>query len=89
MLERGEMSVSDIVDATDQSQPQVSKHLAVLREVDVVRFRTVGRSRLYRIHGPTLKTVHDWVGEFASHWNSKLDRFDDYLATLQENEETP
>ena len=32
------------------AQPQVSKHLKVLREVDLVRCRTVGRRRLYRVH---------------------------------------
>lgn len=86
VLDAGEMSVSDIVDATGQSQPQVSKHLAVLRETGVVQFRKDGRSRLYRINGPALAEVHAWIAGFAQHWNERLDRLDDYLAELQDKD---
>ena len=45
----GERSVGAIVDDLSMSQPQVSKHLRVLREVGLVRCRTEGRRRLYRL----------------------------------------
>jgi DNA-binding transcriptional ArsR family regulator len=84
VLADGEVPVTEVVARLDLSQPQVSKHLKVLRTVDLVRCRTAGRHRLYRVHGPALKPIHDWVGMFEQHWNERLDRLDDYLAELQQ-----
>ena len=83
-LAGGEVSVGDLVDRLHLTQPQVSKHLGVLRTVDLVRSRTVGRQRLYRVNGPALKPVYEWLRPFEDLWNERLDRLDDYLAELQQ-----
>lgn len=67
------------------TQPQVSKHLGVLREVGVVRCRSVGRQRLYRVHAPALQPVHEWVSALEQQWNERFDRLDNYLSLLQAN----
>ena len=85
-LVAGEVAVSDLVDRLHLTQPQVSKHLGVLRTVDLVRCRTVGRRRLYRVNGPALKPIHDWLRAFEGLWNERLDRLDDYLAELQQED---
>jgi DNA-binding transcriptional ArsR family regulator len=41
------------------AQPQVSKHLRVLREVGVVGVRADGRQRLYSVNARALKPIHD------------------------------
>lgn len=82
VLAGGEQPVGQIVEALDLTQPQVSKHLGVLRRVDLVRCRTHGRQRLYRLNGPALQPVHEWVRTFEEHWNQRLDRLDDVLAEL-------
>ena len=82
-LAGGEAAVGEIVDRLRLSQPQVSKHLAVLRTVDLVRCRTVGRQRLYRVNGPALKPIYDWVRAFERTWNERFDRLDDLLVELQ------
>ena len=82
----GEATVNELVDRLGLSQPQVSKHLAVLREVDLVLVRVDGRHRWYRVNGPALKPVHDWVRTFERTWNTRLDRLDDLLAELQNQE---
>jgi DNA-binding transcriptional ArsR family regulator len=79
----GEVSVGELVAQLQLSQPQVSKHLGVLRTVDLVRCRTVGRQRLYRVNAPALKPIHDWLTAFEGLWNERFDRLDDYLAELQ------
>src|SRR5689334_21865345 len=86
VLADGEAAVGDIVERVQLPQPQVSKHLGVLRAVDLVRSRTVGRQRLYRINGAPLKPVHDWVRNFEAHWNERLDRLDDLLTELQQED---
>jgi DNA-binding transcriptional ArsR family regulator len=83
----GEATVGELVDRLGLSQPQVSKHLGVLRAVDLVLVRVDGRHRWYRLNGPALKPVHDWVRAFERTWNTRLDRLDDVLAELQHQEE--
>lgn len=86
-LGNGEATVSELVDRLGLSQPQVSKHLGVLREVGLVLVRVEGRRRWYRVNGPALKPVHDWVRTFERMWNTRLDRLDDLLAELRSKEE--
>lgn len=86
MLAEGEKSVSDIVAELPVSQPQVSKHLKVLKDVGLVEARAEGRHRLYRLDPVALKPVHDWLSDYERLWNERLDRLDGYLDVLQEKE---
>ena len=85
----GEATVGELVDRVGLSQPQVSKHLGVLRTVGLVLVRADGRRRWYRVNGPALQPVHDWVRTFERTWNARLDRLDDLLAELQHEERAP
>jgi DNA-binding transcriptional ArsR family regulator len=85
----GEATVGELVDRLGLSQPQVSKHLGVLRTVGLVLVRVDGRRRWYRVNGPALRPVHDWVRTFERTWNTRLDRLDDVLAELQTQENQP
>jgi DNA-binding transcriptional ArsR family regulator len=69
-----ERSVGEIAEALELGQPSVSKHLNVLRNVDLVTMRRDGRRILYRANAQTLKTIHDWSGMFAQHWRGQLRR---------------
>ena len=88
-LGEGEATVDQLVERLGLSQPQVSKHLGVLRAVDLVSVRVDGRHRWYRVNGPALKPIHDWVRTFERAWNTRLDRLDDLLAELKHQEEEP
>ena len=85
-LGTGEATVSDLVDRLGLSQPQVSKHLAVLRTVDLVSVRSEGRHRWYRVNGVALLPVYEWIRSFESTWNTRLDQLEDVLNELQEKE---
>ena len=87
-LGTGEATVGELVDRIGLRQPQVSKHLGVLRAVGLVLVRVDGRHRWYRVNGPALKPVHDWVRNFERTWNARLDRLGELLAELQ-TEENP
>ena len=82
----GEATVGELVDRLGLSQPQVSKHLGVLRAVGLVSVRADGKHRWYQINGPALQPVHEWVRSFERTWNTRLDRLDDLLAELQAEE---
>jgi DNA-binding transcriptional ArsR family regulator len=73
-LARGERPVNDVVGSLGIAQPQVSKHLRVLKAVGLVSMRGSGRHRLYRLNGEGLKPVHDWVQTFERFWKHQLDR---------------
>ena len=81
-LADGEVAVNDLVDRLGFTQPQVSKHLAVLRTVDLVTARAEGRQRLYSVNADTLRTLYDWIKPFERLWNDRLDRLDRVVADL-------
>ena len=85
-LAGGERPVNDLVRELGLAQPQVSKHLRVLREVGVVAVRGEGRQRLYRLNGPALKPIHDWVKAYESTWTERFELLDDVLDDLKKEE---
>ena len=84
-----EATVGDLVDRLGMGQPQVSKHLAVLRAVGLVSVRAEGRRRWYRVNGPGLRPIFEWARGFESTWNTRLDRLENVLVELQTKEKLP
>ncbi|MEX2275940.1 MAG: metalloregulator ArsR/SmtB family transcription factor [Actinomycetota bacterium] len=87
VLAGGERPVNDLVVKLGLSQPVVSKHLRVLREVGLVHVRDEGRRRIYRLNGPSLKPIHDWVKNYERSWAERFDRLDVVLEDLKERED--
>lgn len=77
-----ELSVGEMVARLGLSQPTVSKHLKVLREVNLVHCRIDGRQRRYRVNAVALRPVHDLVAPFEALWNERYDRLEDLLHEL-------
>ena len=86
LLMEGERPVNDIVERLELGQPQVSKHLKVLREVGLVDARDEGRMRVYRVNGHGLKPIHDWVSNYERTWSERFDALDVVLDELKEKE---
>jgi len=87
LLAGGERPVNDLVALLGLAQPQVSKHLRVLREVRLVEVREEGRQRMYRLNGQSLKPIHDWVKNYERSWNERFEVLDKLLEELKEKEE--
>jgi len=86
-LASGERPVNDLVRLLGLAQPQVSKHLRVLREVGVVDVRDEGRQRVYRVNGRALKPIHDWVKGYERMWSERFEELDAVLDDLKRNDE--
>jgi DNA-binding transcriptional ArsR family regulator len=86
VLAGGERPVNDLVEALGLTQPQVSKHLRVLREVGAVDVREEGRQRLYSINGLALKPIHDWVQNYEQLWTGRFDALDAVLEDLEKEQ---
>src|SRR5688500_2791697 len=86
-LAGGERPVNELVRVLGLAQPQVSKHLRVLRAVGVVDVRDEGRQRLYRLNGDALRPIHDWVKSYERSWSERFDELAVVLEDLKQNEE--
>lgn len=69
-----ERSVNEIVDALSLEQPSVSKHLRVLKEVDLVKVRRDGRRMLYRTNAEAIRPLYEWTETFERFWRHQLNR---------------
>jgi DNA-binding transcriptional ArsR family regulator len=86
-LAGGERPVTELVHLLGLAQPQVSKHLRVLREVGAVDVRDEGRQRLYRLNGEALKPIHDWVKNYERTWSERFELLDAVLDELKQEEQ--
>jgi DNA-binding transcriptional ArsR family regulator len=86
-LAGGELPVNDLARTLGLAQPQVSKHLRVLREVGAVDVRDEGRQRLYRLNGHALKPIHDWVKSYERSWSERFSELDVVLEDLKSKEQ--
>ena len=86
-LAGGERPVNDLVRLLGLAQPQVSKHLRVLREVGAVEVRDQGRQRLYRLNGRALKPIYDWVSSYQRTWSGRFEQLDAVLDDLKRQAE--
>jgi len=81
LLALDERPVGDLVQALGLSQPSVSKHLRVLRQVGLVRARRQGRRILYRTNPGAIKPLYEWAGTFERFWSQQLGRIKERAET--------
>ena len=86
LLQLQELSVNDIVDRLGWTQPMVSKHLGVLKQVGLVSERRDGRQRFYRTNAEQLKPIYDWVAPFERYWSERFKRLDEVLEQLKQQQ---
>ncbi len=81
-----ELTVNQIVELMEWTQPMVSKHLGVLKQVGLVSERKEGRYRVYNVNAAKLKPIQEWVLQFEQFWGNNLDRLKNYLNEIQSKE---
>ena len=83
-LSRGPASVSELARPLPISLPAVLQHLQMLEASGLVRSEKKGRVRTCRIEPKALSRAESWIAEQRALWEGRLDRLEDYLATLNE-----
>lgn len=78
-----EMTVNELAQTVKWTQPDVSKHLRVLKQVHIVTERKQGRYRVYRVQPNELKPIHEWMHQFEKYWGDTLNQLDNYLTKIQ------
>lgn len=76
-------AVGDISERLGIRQPQVSKHLGVLREAGVVDVEPVARRRIYHLREEPFEEIGAWVDSFEGRWEARLDSLDAFLSSRQ------
>jgi DNA-binding transcriptional ArsR family regulator len=80
--------VGELVDLLEISQPGISKHLRMLREVGLVSVRQDAQRRWYELRPEPLAEIDAWLGTYRHLWTARLDRLDEYLRKLQSQDST-
>ena len=85
-LGRGPAATSELAGPFAMALPSFLQHLGVLERAHLVRSTKEGRVRTYRLTPQPLQSVDDWLTAQRRLWESRLDRFDEYVGTMKETE---
>jgi DNA-binding transcriptional ArsR family regulator len=85
-LTRGEAAVKDLTARFAISQPAVSQHLAALRDAGLVSGRKEGRCVYYRVEPKGMKPLVDWIAHYRAFWTEHIDRLEQLLDSMDEQE---
>lgn len=78
--------VGELAELLEISQPGVSKHLRVLREVELVHVRQDAQRRWYELNSKPLAEIDSWLASYRHLWEENFDRLDNLLTELQKKE---
>ena len=85
-LSVGPATVSELAAPFDMKLPSFVQHLSVLERSGLVTSEKRGRVRTYEIAPEPFKVAEDWLTERRRLWESRFDRFDEYVRQLREKE---
>lgn len=87
LLRSGPRPVGELCAELPLAQPQVSKHLRVLRTAGLVDVKPRAQQRIYELRAAPLRELEEWLDRFRKLWADRYDRLDQLLVDLQRKEE--
>jgi DNA-binding transcriptional ArsR family regulator len=84
LCREGEQTVGALTAQAGVSQPAVSKHLAVLKQANLVRDRHQGRQTHYSAQLSALAPLVDWTNQMAGFWETRFDHLEDLLKRMDQ-----
>jgi DNA-binding transcriptional ArsR family regulator len=85
-LGKGEATVAELAKPLDMTLPSVTKHLKVLERAKLISRSKNAQWRPCRLEKAPLVEASGWIEEQRRLWESRLDRLEAYLHTLEESE---
>ena len=85
LLRAGACPVGEIGERLHLQQPQVSKHLRVLKDAGLVEVEVRAQQRFYELRAEPLRELNEWLDRFRAVWDEQFDRLDDYLEEMKKN----
>ena len=83
MISRKSLNVNSVAGNFDVSRTAIYKHVKILTECGLVVIRQKGRERYCEARLEKLHEVSDWVEQYRTFWNARLDALEDYLSEMQ------
>lgn len=74
-----ELSLHEMAEHFPMGRTGVAKHLAILKEANLVIDRKVGRETRYHLNALPLSEVKRWVAFYERFWTRRIDRLRDLL----------
>ncbi len=81
-LAHGDASVTDLAAPFKISLPAVSRHLKVLQRAGLITQGREAQWRPCRLEPKPLKAVDDWIEQYRTTWEERIDRLNDYLRSV-------
>jgi DNA-binding transcriptional ArsR family regulator len=88
LLRSGPRPVNDIGERLKLHQPQVSKHLRVLKEAGLVEVEPRAQQRLYALRAQPMRELNEWLQRYRQLWDARFEAMDELLEELQAEEES-
>jgi DNA-binding transcriptional ArsR family regulator len=82
LLKAGPRPVGDIQARLRLEQPQVSKHLRVLKDAGLVDVEARGQLRIYELRPQALRELDEWLEPYRRYWNERLDALERRLEAM-------
>ncbi len=86
LLRSGPCPVNDIGQRLRLKQPQVSKHLRVLKEAGLVDVQPRAQQRLYGLRPQPLRHLHEWLERYRQLWDARFEELDELIEELKDKE---
>jgi DNA-binding transcriptional ArsR family regulator len=84
-LRDGERTAGELVATLPGlTQPTVSRHLRVLREVGLVEVRPDAQRRIYALRADGLAAMDDWISRYRHFWANHLDALEQHMSSTSE-----
>ena len=88
LLRSGPRPVNDIGKRLKLRQPQVSKHLGVLKKVGLVSVQPRAQERVYELRAKPLREFHDWLERYRVLWDARFNELDELVQELHTKEKS-
>lgn len=79
-LSRRELTIGEIAEEFEISQPAISKHVRVLERSGLLQRRIDGRVHYCTLSTEAMESAAKWLDKQRTYWNASLDRLDVLLA---------
>ena len=89
LLLEDERDVNELVGELGVAQPNVSKHLRVLRDAGLVDARVDGPRRVYRLTNAPLADVEAWLAPHRARWSRAFDALERHLDSTEPDDTEP
>jgi DNA-binding transcriptional ArsR family regulator len=83
LLRTGPRPVNDIGDRLRLNQPQVSKHLRVLKKAGIVDVEPRAQQRVYELRAQPLRQLHEWLERYRELWDERFEQLDELIEELK------